>query len=289
MHLAVNPRAGSGRALRHAESAKRAIAGLGIEARIVVPADSAALEVLATDPALGERDVLVGVGGDGTLHHLAQGALARGAGGPVLGVLPAGTGNALALDLGVRGLRDLLAGLESGREQGIDVARLVLDGEPRYCVHVLGWEAAARIGRRANALRYFGPLRYLASTLVEIARSRPAQRVALHDEDQPALIGVASMTRTLGGGIRVAPEARLDDGVAQLVLMRDRGRARLVCLLIRALGGWHLSSPGVLARQVTELELELPAGDTVNVDGEDLPARSVRLRMLPGALRMLAC
>ena len=83
-------------------------------------------------------------------------------------------------------------------------------------------------------------------------------------------------------------EARLDDGMLELLEMRRGPRLALLGLLLKIFDGSHVGSPLVDLESVPRLDLELTPGSDLNVDGETLTATQVQIRLAPGALRILA-
>ncbi|MEM7309006.1 MAG: diacylglycerol kinase family protein [Planctomycetota bacterium] len=285
--LVANPAAGRGKALRVAEEAARALVGRGVEARAKVAASAADLARLAADPELGPSDAVCGVGGDGTLHGIVAGLVARGEEAPALAVVPCGTGNSLARDHGQHRVADAVERIATGERRAIDLAEVELDGERVHAFHVIGWGASAWINRRAERLRRLGGARYVAAALVEIARGGWPPPGDLAGGMADAILGAACLTRHTGGGIPLSPTAELDDGFLHVLEVRRKGRLGLARVLVGALRGRHLGVPGVELRKLREIELTLPEGATITLDGEDRPARRVRARVLPRALGLL--
>lgn len=283
----ANPVAGGGRAARRLLELEGSFASPIQVHETGGPRDA---ERLARELDLEAAPGLIVVGGDGTVHEVVQGLFAREDGArPPLGVLPAGTGDALARDLGLSDPVSALTAL-GGPTRAIDLAEVTLDGEKVFCFSVIGWGAFARINRRAERYRWARGRRYDLAALLELLTPgavRPAGARRQGRAEQP-LLGVVCLTRHTGKGMRMAPGAELDDGLADLVEIDRSGRLRLVRLLSQVFDGSHVRSPLVHVERVSQLEVDLDPDSYVILDGEAVPARHLSLRIRPRALSLFA-
>ncbi|MEB3330714.1 MAG: diacylglycerol kinase family protein [Candidatus Sericytochromatia bacterium] len=243
---------------------------------------------------------LVAVGGDGTFHEVAQGFF-DDAGEPrapeaCLGLVPAGTGNDFVRSLGGSDTERVLSALAAGRSRRIDVLGVrfrTRRGAPafRVCLNVLSVGAAALAAERAHAWpAWLRGLRYLAGGLQTLGDVRPFRLRwtvdGLPRPDVRALLLVVGNGGFFGAGMPILPTARLEDGRAQLLLVRE---APLWQLLAHAPGlclGTHLTAPFAEHGAFQELTAEVDA--PVDIDGEPVGGGPLEVRVLPGALRLLA-
>lgn len=284
--LIVNPAAGRGRG----EAAARLVAGaLGAQGWTVEEAATRGpqdREVLAR--VNDGYDLLLPVGGDGTLHE-ALGQWRGAQQGIPLAPVPAGSGNSLALDLGVRTPQDAIEGILSGRKRALDGIRLRLDGgRVLHSINIVGWGSAARINARAERHRWARGRRYDVASVLELLapRLRPACARVDGERDDRDLLGVASITQHSGRGMRLAPNAVLDDGLFDVVTIRRGFRPRLLGLLAAVQTGAHAGSSLVELRQARTLSLELEDDAGLVVDGEWVPARTAELEVVPGLVEL---
>lgn len=243
--------------------------------------------------AVERGDVVVAVGGDGTVSSLA-GLVA--AGGGTLGLVPAGRDSDLARALALPSAPDAVARvLLEAAPRRIDLLGLTLPGSaPRVVagsVHAGVDARARRLPRRAQ---------HPVAALRALATYRPARVrvdvdgvVAEHDA---ACVVVASSGRH-GSGTRIAPGADLADGLLDVVVVEAASRAALVRALPRLYDGTHVDLPGVVVRTGRRVELSgggARCGTPIAGDGEPLgvlpalgaPPAVVEVR--PGALAVLA-
>ncbi|MFE7630764.1 diacylglycerol kinase family protein [Kocuria sp. NPDC057446] len=306
--LAVNPRAGRGRALEDAHRAAELLRTGGDDAVVLSAGDLDALVVLVRDrlraQALSTRALVV-VGGDGMVQAglgLLVELAAQGVDIP-LGVVPCGTGNDLARHLRVP-LRDPLAAagrilrrLDEPVDRRLDVGRArFADGRAICFATALCAGFDAVVNERANRwLRLTGSTKYLLAVLVEIVRLRTVRyRLELEDTGgrsrtehfEGVLLNVAN-TSSVGGGLRIVPGARADDGLLELFTVAPLGRARFLFLFPRLFSGRHVALESVRIEQVRSVSVDAP-GTTAYADGERLGPLPVRVDLLPAAVRVLA-
>jgi diacylglycerol kinase family enzyme len=276
---------------------------------------------LAAAAADERRPLVVSVGGDGTLHEVVNGLMqtrrarpgARGetADLPSLGVIATGTGGDFGRTLGIPGrTADHIAVLAAGAERTVDVARarfLGGDGTPRerWWINVLSAGVGGLVDRYSAAAPAFlsGRLAYAQATLRGIVMCRRVLlrcRAVLPDGakvervvDSHAV--VICNGRTFGGGMNIAPMARPDDGLLEVIVLETRTRLRLIAKLGTVYKGTHLREPGVSHFSCRSLQLSpvqtAPAGRQrfpLDVDGDPLGDVPLAVTVVPGALRVRA-
>jgi diacylglycerol kinase family enzyme len=224
------------------------------------------LETTAEDPGAGQArqaladgaDVVIAAGGDGTVRAVA-GVLAGT--DTALGLIPLGTGNLLARNLGIEVNDPSLAARQvlTGRERRIDVVRAVVDGQGAGEVFVvmagLGFDAAIMAGTRDQLKDRVGWLAYVDAGLRNLP-GRPVRARISADGQQVAVRRLRGVTAgncgQLQGGFRMFPDAQPDDGVLDLMTVAPPGRlgwlAVLVSLLGRRKGGNAHGGGGAAAR-----------------------------------------
>jgi diacylglycerol kinase (ATP) len=309
--LIANPAAGRGRGARvlarirdtfvaHGVNDVRATTRAGEEARLV----RLALDAGATTLAI--------LGGDGTWSRCAAAVAEAGALEAVrLAFLSAGTGNDFAKMLDAPAHDPVaMARLASdgGPETRVDLGRVEHDSGGHWFLNVAGFgfdvavlAATAQGGRLSGSTVYVaGALRHLLrydgfdvevrSALAgsSVAAPRPGRSPSAAGPRRCLMLTVSNGLH-LGGVFRIAPTARVDDGLLDLVEVGDvRGVARLP-LFVRALRGTHLAHPLVRAGRATEFSLRFAVPPRYEVDGELEQAGSaeVEVRAVPRALRVL--
>ena len=292
--VVLNPRAGRGRGGVLAETLASAFARHGVTAELARPGtrDAAERAVADLDPA--GVDAVVAAGGDGTIHAVVNGLMRHAAERrPALGVLPVGTGNAFARELGLAGgdwsaAVDLVA---HGSARPVDVARVRdADGETFHFLNVLGAGFVMDAARAANRFRFLGPASYTAGALAAVARLRCRPfRVVLDDVEvaQDCLFVEVCNSRYTGTRFLMAPDASVEDGLLDVVRVRSVTRRRLLRLFPTIFEGSHTAAPEVTVERARRVRLEAAPGEPVLADGEVRGRLPLDIECLAGALRVI--
>ena len=295
--LIVNPAAGNGKARLLLPPASSALDGAGARHRVVESASLLHARDLA-EQAARRGEVVVAVGGDGMAGALAGVASARGA---RFGLIPAGRGNDLAGVLGIPADPVAAAGvLVAGAPRLVDLIAVGVAGQPEAIVAgsvYAGIPAVA--GQIANATRWLGgPLVYPVAALRALARWRPVTfTVTADNEARHEFTGYAVVVANsafFGAGMQVAPPAIIDDGVLDIVLMRQAAKLTFVRALAKIKDGSHVRLPQISLERGMDVTLTMSRDLPAAADGEPLPFASplaagtpLRIRVLPAALQVL--
>jgi diacylglycerol kinase (ATP) len=262
---------------------------------------------LARDGAQDGRAVIIALGGDGTLHEVANGVLDAG-GGAAVGYIGQGTGGDFARTFGMQHRLDAyIETIASGRERPIDVGKVryrAHDGETRarWFVNILSagmsglvdqYVAGTTKAMGGTAAYFWASVRALAGC----RRGRLRCDVRLVDQHQARTIPTYMIAicngRFFGAGMQVAPMAAPDDGRFEVVSMDASSKLAFAAYSRRIYGGGHLSTPGASHFACDRIAMDLENEDArsvflLDVDGEPLGGLPVEVELVPKALRVLA-
>jgi diacylglycerol kinase (ATP) len=282
----VNPAAGDGAGARVGADLARELEASGFKLEIIrTPAPGEAARIAREASADGCRTVIA-VGGDGTANEIANGLVGTGT---ALALYPIGSGNDFARALGYpRRRRDIARFLAGARRRVIDVGEV----NGRIFVNAAGVGIDGHVAERVEAsARVVGPaLGYFVGALVSIASYRPQPMRLLIDGqaiDGKHLLVVAANGTHFGSGMHVAPKAKVDDGLFDIVVAGDLGRWASLVALAKLYRGTHVNGRDVLAFRARSLDVELERELPAQADGEPLRARSLSVRMRAGELVVL--
>lgn len=283
----VNPAAGDGAGARVGAGLARELESSGFKLEIVqTPAPGEAARIAREASVDGCRTVIA-VGGDGTANEIANGLVDTGT---ALALYPIGSGNDFARALGYpRKRRDLPRFLAGARRRVIDVGEV----NGRIFVNAAGVGIDGHVAERVEAsARIVGPmLGYFVGALVSIATYRPQpMRLRIDGEtfEGKHLIVVAANGTHFGSGMHVAPNAKVDDGLFDIVVAGDLGRWASLVALAKLYRGTHVNGRDVRAFRARSLDVELQRELPTQADGEPVRARALTVRMRPGALTVLS-
>lgn len=274
----ANPTAGRGRGRRWLEKASGRLERAGVEVRSVLTAQPGDGERAVREASSG-LDGVWGIGGDGTLNELIQGL----GGQPVpLGILPVGTGNVVARALGVsRSFERAFERALHGEARRVDLGRV--NGRRFLFAASAGFDGAVvhQIARQRSGTMSI--LQYLPALLACRRLSEPRFRIEVDGEPLGGVCWAAALNvGRYGSGLMLAPQARVDDGMLDLVLLRDPVQSRLFRVLWHALRGRLEALPD--ARILAFRRARFEGIPKAQVDGDPLLAETLEIEVEPGAL-----
>lgn len=295
--LILNPKAGRG-AARFGRVQRIVTEALGeIEvARTRAPRDASRIAREAV--RAGVSRVVVG-GGDGTLSEVVTGLLEAGLGGYAeLGILPLGSGCDFARSVGVpQGIEEAAALLRDGSRSRVDAARIRYRderGQPRtsYFLNEASFGLAGLTVALVNRMgKRFGPrLAFALGSVGAILRGCEPD-VSIRVDERTVFEGRISMVvaangRHFGSGMKIAPDALVDDGALDVVIVERLSRMRLLARFPSLYRGTHLRYPEVRHHRGVRIEAILRGDDyaPLDVDGEAVGELSIEVEVLPKAI-----
>jgi diacylglycerol kinase (ATP) len=299
--LIVNPAAGNGRCARTWPSWARRLAAAGVAHSTVFTTRPGDATRLTREALLDGAETVVAVGGDGTANEVVNGFFdgdeainpsAR------FGILPAGTGVDLSRMLGLRGPMAIAALGPSGQTGAIDLGRVrfvAYGGQvrSRYFVNGgdlgVGGETAALAQKGSKA--FGGFVAYLTAAIRAIVEHQP-RLVRYSIDDGPTIearVDTIFVTngRYIGGGMIVAPPARVDDGALDVLVLRAVSKLDLLFRLLPAIyRGTHLRHPSVQHVQARRVSVQTSEPLLLQIDGEQPGMAPAEFVVLPGILRV---
>lgn len=285
--LIVNPKSGKGAGRSVGAQTLALLRARGHEV-VDASAASAGQAGQSAERAFEEgADTLVVVGGDGTSHLGINLCADR----PIrLGMVPAGTGNDFARNLGIP-VGDPVAAvrlIDAGLTQRVDVGRVTLEsGEQRWFGGVLGAGFDAVVAARAERMRWpRGQLRYALAILRELPAFTPIPYAVELDgrrtETRAMLVAVAN-TASFGGGMRVCPDADWTDGRFDVLVLHELSIPAFLRVFPSVYSGRHVDHPAVEIIRARRIRLEAN-GIHAQADGEMVARLPVDVDLVPGAL-----
>ena len=241
---------------------------------------------------------LVAVGGDGTVNEVANGILhSTNASTTTLGVVSTGTGSDFARSAGLaRDYTTACANLTSSKRLTIDVGLVEYqrDGkrQERFFINSAGVGFDAAVVKETERLPKFfgGTIPYVAGmlrTLVSYKNKDIVLKVGGEVERHRVLNVAVANGNYCGGGMRIAPEAKLDDRLLDVVIIGDMGKLELLKEFPTVYKGTHINHPKVSMRKVTNVSIESAEPMLVYADGEMLGECPASFRVVPATLSLV--
>lgn len=263
----------------------------GAEIRITSKAGSGAR--FARTALKNGCDVIVAAGGDGTLNEVVNG-IGEDLGEARVGLIPLGTGNDFGRTIGVP--VDLDAATDvilAGDTRPVDLVRVTSD-EVRYFVNVSAGGFSGLVNEKLTPeiKKTWGPLAYLRGAAAALSELRAYRTTLAFDNTESLVLDLYNVVvangRYVAGGTLIAPEALIDDGLLDVVLIPKRPAPELAVLAAQIGLGNHMSSESIVFRRAANLTVNSKPGMWFNVDGELVGNEPARFEILPRALRFIA-
>ncbi len=285
LSLIVNPSAGGGRAGRALPGVEQELRRLGLEHRVTLTRSLAHAGELALEAAAA-GEAAVAFGGDGLIGAVA-GALVDSEG--VLGILPGGRGNDFARVLGIPlEPEPACAVLLHGAPRALDLG--IVSGRTFIGIASCGFDSDAnRIANETRVVR--GNLVYAYGAVRALMGWRPATFEVRIDGAEPTRFTgytiAAANSKAYGGGMMLAPDASLHDGLLDVVMVHHAPKLRFLRLLPTVFTGAHTQQPNVRVTRATEVQISADRPFTMYADGDPIAQLPATVRTLPEAVSVI--
>jgi len=237
-------------------------------------------------------DLVILVGGDGMAHLGVNVCCEKNI---PMALVPAGTGNDAAgifgmpMDDPVAATKLILENLSDPK--AIDAIKISHDRTTSYALGSASAGFDALVNARANKMRWpKGPNRYYVAMLLTLARFKPIKYRAVVDgvdKEFEAMLCVVSNTGVFGGGMLVVPNASVQDGELDVLLVKKMSRLKLVAIFPKVYKGTHITDPDVELFKARNISIAA-AGMPIYSDGEYVGQAPFEATVLKGSLRVIA-
>jgi len=278
-------------------------------------------EELVRNMDLSKYDVLCIIGGDGTIHEAINGLMSRNDSERnriPIGLIPAGTGNSFVLELqGSSKFSKSAAHILRGAHTPVDILKVTCqcqhkkedesyDGKIIYSFNSLHWGLASKVNVTAERLRWFGrATRYTTAALLEITRGEKERaKIKIVDKDGNTIeyedefsLAIANNIISAAKGMQMAPDAKLNDGLVDLLLVRSSNTFDLMNTFRKIYDGTHTELPYVDYLQVKSFSIcPIRTGDDghtelieelLDIDGELKGFSPFSCEVLPLSIRVI--
>ena len=285
--LIHNPQAGRGKAPAAARRLRAALHEAGLQPRELLTTGRGHAEELVGQAVEQGAEVIMVVGGDGTVHEAAQALAGSSA---CLAPLPAGRCNDFCRALGLQcDPQALVTATVRGSRRVVDLVRV--NGRNYCTVGAVGFDA--EVSRYVDLMKapLWGQPAYLYAVLRTLGAYRPPLVKLTWDDGHyhgPLFLAAVANTPTYGNQIRIVPQAQADDGHLDICLVRPVGMLKVMRFLPAVLKGSHGSVPEVSFVRTRKVEIVCDRPMELWADGEPVAASPLTVEILPQALRVVS-
>ncbi len=300
--LIANPISGKGHAKNVAEQAHAALTDAGQQGQLVFTAAAGDAKRFAHEAAANGVRFIIACGGDGTLHEVVNGIATFP--DVILGVLPCGRGNDFAAAIGVPLKSETaIATLLSGTPIHVDLGRCyhreprTANREPRTADHYFTTIATcgydAEVSRRAaKGTPVFAGTASYAYAAVETLFYYDPPVVHLEGDfgtyDGEILLAATGITNRYGGGFKIVPDARIDDGLFDVCIIRPVSELTVLRLMVTLFWGGHVSHPAVSIHRTRAITIKTETPLLLYADGEPMSETPVTIETIKHGLVVMS-
>jgi diacylglycerol kinase (ATP) len=251
-----------------------------------------------TDPAIngrviaretaGAADLLVVLGGDGSLFEVVNGIMDTPH-RPRLAQIPVGTGNSFIKDLGINDVQDGIAAILGGKLRAVDLGRFTSASGSYYFINLLGAGFVARVAKLAGRFKFLGAHSYSLAVLILLVPLK-ARRLELVADGASSVrdahfVEICNSRKT-GGDMIMAPDAEVDDGLFDVIVAKAMTRRQVLALFPQIFKGTHVNSSLVESFKCRKLSVRFDTEEPVSPDGELVGVTPLEAEVVPGALEL---
>ncbi|MCL2800244.1 MAG: diacylglycerol kinase family lipid kinase [Treponema sp.] len=297
----LNPTAGKGKARKRLRKIERYLESKNCNFQIHTTKETGhAIDIVRNLP-IGDNDITIAAGGDGTVNEVVNGLLTRrprSAVPPLFGIIPVGRGNDFSSTPGIPENTDqALSYLLEGKVRPLDVG-LVKGGffpDGRYFVNGIGIGFDTKVGFEAAKMKIKSGISYTIGALITLIRYEPSPVIQMKYDDKEVTLAAVIISivngRRMGGSFYMGPNALLDDGLFDICYVRHQEkRSQLLDIFSHYKKGTQAECQGVYTGKAAKFEIKaLEGGMAVHCDGETVcyDGKELEVSCVPSALRLI--
>ena len=287
--LILNPKAGSQDHETVLKSVQKKLDYLKIEYLTYKSEYKGAISDFIENENLEDFEGVCVIGGDGSINEAVNGLMRSGKSrSTALGIIPRGSGNAFAEDLGELNPLEALKTILKGHVAPIDLFKIDHKGSVYFAINIIGWGMAAEVNILAEKLRWLGGMRYSIASVISVMRMKSNQLDFILDDTRfsgEGLFFLALNTIHTGKGMKMAPHAVLDDGLIDIVLVKSASKLRVLKIFTQLFTGNHINDPHVEYKQIRRFALNTER-DPLNIDGENMGVTPVQVELIHKGIKI---
>ena len=243
--------------------------------------------------SISEYDAIVTMGGDGTNYQVLNGMLKFHGDKqlPPLGILPVGRGNSFARDLQIFGIEDGLDALSRQATRNVDVCRFLQNGDVYYFVNLMGFGFVTDVAKTAARFKWAGDFSYVIGVFHRLLGLNFHDLVLEIDgkviSAKNCFVEICN-SRYTGGNMLMAPDARIDDGLFDAVVLAPLSRLSLISTFPKIFKGTHGENPAVQFIQAKSARIYTQPPKNLLPDGEIFGKTPTEISILPQRVSFFA-
>ena len=285
-YLTVNPHGGTKSGPEILKKVKPLFDNSNIELNIIETMFKGHAKELAEQLDFSDYDGLISIGGDGTLHEVVNGLMFRkDQNNFPIGIIPGGSGNSFMRDLELTDPIEAANAIINGNTKLIDVAKMNINNITKYAINIIGWGLVTDIANKAEKYRWLGTNRYTILSVLEVFTYKPRLAKLIIDNEtitDKFTFVIACNTIHTGKGMKMAPNAILDDGKIDIIVVKHKAsRLKMLSMLPTVFDGSHIKNPLVDYYKASSFSIIPELNEVLNIDGEIAGETPIDVTILP--------
>jgi diacylglycerol kinase (ATP) len=288
--LILNPVAGKNKGGQAIEKAVLLLQNKGIQVEIQASESPGHATQLAQQFDPSRYDGIVAVGGDGTLFEVLNGLLKKHENFDLpIGQIPVGTGNSFIKDFGIHTIKDAVEKIAGGKTKKVDVGFFKYPEGEYYFINLLGTGFVANVAHRAGKYKALGPLSYVLGVFEEIVQLKPVPLEMTIDgkvyQRDYIFTEICNSTKT-GGNMIMAPDAKIDDGLLDIILLNNISKFNLLKVFPQIFKGTHILDSHMETFKGKHIKIVTETPQRLTPDGEVFGTTPIEVSILPQKINM---
>jgi len=290
-YLTVNPHGGMKKGPKILKKIKPLFDNANIDLTIIETMFAGHGKDLAEQLDFNGYDGILSIGGDGTLHEITNGLMFRNDNFNLpLGLIPGGSGNSFMHDLDLVDPINAVKAIINGNTMQVDIAEVKINHVTKYAINIIGWGLVTDVAYKAEVHRWMGTSRYTILSVLEVLSIKPRPAALIIGEkrisDDFAFI-IACNTIHTGKGMKMAPKAKLNDGLMDIIVVRSKAsRLRILSMLPNIFDGTHIKNPLVEYYTASSFSLIPQEDELLNIDGELAGSTPIDVKVIPKRIKV---
>ncbi len=286
----VNPAAGKNKGLKAIKTAIPLLEQKGIPLEVSTSEFPGHATEIAQKFDPSKFDGIIAIGGDGTLFEILNGILKTHHDFDLpIGQIPVGTGNSFIKDLGIQTIKDAVEKISGGKTRKVDVGFFKYPEGEYYFINLLGTGFVANVAHRAGKYKALGPLSYVFGVFEEVVQLRSVPMEMTIDgkvyQRDYIFAEICNSTKT-GGNMIMAPDAKIDDGLLDVILLNKISKFNLIKVFPQIFKGTHVLDSHVETFKGRHIKIVTQTPQRLTPDGEVFGSTPIEVLILPQKITM---
>jgi len=288
----LNPNAGQRKGTKAFQKAVPLLKKKGIQCEVRISKFPGHAVQLAQNFNPTRYEGIVAAGGDGTLFEILNGVLKNHSDFDLpIGQIPVGTGNSFIKDMEIHSIEDAVEKIASGKTKKVDVGFFKHPGGENYFINLLGTGFVANVAQHAFKYKSMGSLSYVFGVLEEVIRLKPEPLEMTIDGKvfhRNYIFAEICNSKKTGGNMIMAPDAKIDDGLLDVILLNNISRFNLLKVFPQIFKGTHIHDPHAETFKGREIKITTENPHRLTPDGEVLGTTSIEVSIFPNKVSMFS-